>query len=313
MLAAPSGAAAQSGAMYRIGYLGGASATTGARAVEAFRQGLHQLGWIEGRNLVIDYRFAEGRWDRLPELAAEIIRLRPDVIVAGPTPAAVAMKRATPTIPIVMWGVGDPIGLQLIASIARPAGNVTGVSFSVGADTVSKGLELLKEAVPKARCVAVLSNPANPSSLAARELKRAGQSVDVQLVFLEARQPGDFDRAFAAMAKAGAAALVVVTDSVFYFHRARLVELTTKSRLPSMHQVAEYVEAGALMSYGASVPYFLETAATFVDRILKGAKPADLPVEQPTKFELVINLTTAKALGLTVPPSLLLRADQVIE
>jgi putative ABC transport system substrate-binding protein len=302
------------GEVRQIGYLAGGSATVTPRTVEAFRQGLREFGWIEGRNIVIDYRFAEGRLDRLPDLAAELVRLKVEVIVAGPTPAAVAARKATATIPIVMWGVGDPVGLGLIANLARPGGNVTGVSFSVGAGTVGKGLELLKEIVPKVRRVAVLSNPANPSHAATiGDVKGAARSLGVQLQLLEAQSVAEFDGVFAAMAKERAGALLVVTDTVFLLHRARLADLTTKHRLPSMHGIAEYVEAGGLMSYGASGSYFLGRAASVVDKILKGAKPADLPVEQPTKFELVINLKTAKALGLTIPPSLLLRADQVIE
>jgi putative ABC transport system substrate-binding protein len=254
------------------------------------------------------------RFDRLPDLAAELVRLKVDIIVAAPTPAAVAAKNATGTIPIVMTVVGDPVGIGLIASLARPGGNVTGLSYSVGVETFGKGLELLKAALPKVRRMAILSNPGNPSHvLAIRDLKVAAGSLGVQLQFLEARGPNEFDGAFAAMAKERVGALLVVADSVFNFHRARLTDLAARSRLPTMYGIRENVEAGGLMSYGASVPDLYRRAAGYVDKILKGAKPADLPVEQPTKFELVINLKTAKALGLTIPQSLLLRADQVIE
>ena len=315
VLATPPASDAQpAGEVRRIGFLAGGSATVTPRTVEAFRQGLRELGWVEGQSLVIDYRFAEGRLERLPDLAAELVRLKAEVIIAGPTPAAVAAKKATATIPIVMWAVGDPVGLGLIASLARPGGNVTGVSFSVGQGTVGKGLELLKETVPKVHRVAVLSNPANPSHASAiGDVKGAARSLGVELQLVEARSASELDGAFAAMAKERAAAVLVVTDTVFLLHRARLADLTTKNRLPSMHGIVEYVEAGGLMSYGASGSYFLRRAASFVDKILKGAKPADLPVEQPTKFELAINIRTAKALGLTIPPSVLLRADQVIE
>jgi putative ABC transport system substrate-binding protein len=314
-LSAPLAVEAQpTGKVYRIGYLGAGSATVSQPSVEAFREGLRELGLVEGQNIVIDYRFAEGGFDRLPDLAAELVRLRVDVIMAGPTPPAVAAKNATGTIPIVVAGVGDPVELGLIASLARPGGNVTGLSFSVGMDIFGKGLELLREAVPTFRRVAILSNPANPShALAITNAKAAAGSLGVQLQLLEAREPNQFDGAFAAMAKGRVDALLVLADGMFIFHRARLADLTAKNRVPSMHGVRENVEAGGLMSYGPSTVAAWRRAAFFVDRILKGAKPADLPVEQPTKFELVINLKTAKALGLTIPPTLIARADEVIE
>src|SRR6266540_4978916 len=315
MLTVPLGAVAQPGGkVYRIGYLSPSSATNVSCFTEAFRQGLRELGWVEDQNIVIEYRFAEGQFDRLPDLAAELVRLKVDVVVAIPTPAAVAAKNATATIPIVMANVGDPVGLGLIASLARPGGNVTGLSYSVGMETFGKSLELLKTAVPEVRRVAVLSNPANPAhALAISSLKVAAPSLRLELQFLAARGPNDFDGAFGAMAKGRAGAVLVAADSLFHFHRARLANLTTKHRLPSMHGLREIVEAGGLMSYGPDTTYQIWHAATYVDKILKGAKPADLPVEQPTKFEVVINLKTAKALGLTIPPSLLQRADEVIE
>ena len=300
------------GKVYRIGYL---AADSGAlRFVGAFREGLRELGWVEGRNIVIEYRFAEGQYDRLAALAAEMVRLRVDLIAAGPTAPAVAAKNATRTIPIVMLGAAEPVELGLIESLARPGGNVTGLSWSVDAEIIAKGLELLKETVPRVHLVAVLWNPANPShAIAMRNVKAAAGSLKVPLQLLEAREPNQFDSVFATMAKSRVDALLVVADGTFVRHRTRLAELAAKNRLPSLHGLREHVEAGDLMSYGPDLIVTRRRAASFVDRILKGAKPADLPVEQPTKYELVINLKTAKALGLTIPPSLLLRADQVIE
>ena len=315
LLAAPLAAEAQpTGKVYRIGYLSSGSATVSNPNLEAFRQGLRELGWAEGQNIVIEYRSAEGRVDRLPALAAELVRLKVDVIVAAPAAPAVAAKNATGTVPIVMANVGDPVGLGLIASLARPGGNVTGLSWSVGVDTVGKALQLLKETVPEVRHVAILWNPTNPAhALAIENVKLAARSLGVQFQLLEAREPNQFDGAFAAMAKQRVEALLVVADGMFLVHRARLAHLTAKYRLPSMHGLREHVEAGDLMSYGSSIVATSRRAAFFVDKILKGAKPADLPVEQPTKFALVINLKTAKALGLTIPPAVLARADEVIQ
>jgi putative ABC transport system substrate-binding protein len=294
----------------RVGFLGPRTRSNDTGLVDAFLQGLRDLGWVEGKTIVIEYRWAEGRSDRLPDLAAELVRRKVDVIFAGNTSVAVAAKNATGTIPIVMATGGDPVGLGLVASLARPGGNVTGLSFSVGTDIVGKWLELLKETVPKVRRVAVLSNPANPShALAIESVIVAARAAGVQLQLLEARGPNEFDNAFAAMARERAGALLVMLG----FHRARLSDLAAKSRLPAMYGSREYPEAGGLMSYGANFRHSFHRSATYVDKILKGAKPADLPIEQPAKFELVINLKTAKLLGLTVPPSLLLRADQVIE
>ena len=315
LFAAPLAARAQqAGKVHRIGYLSSGSATTAPHLLEVFREGLRELGWVEGQNIVIDYRFEESRSDRLPNLTAELVRLKVDIIVAGSTPATVATKNASGTIPIVMIGVGDPVGLGLIASLARPGGNVTGLSFSVGTEIFGKQLELLKETVPNVRRVAILSNPANPvHALALRNVKAAARSLGVQLQLLEARGLNEFDGAFAAMAKGRVGALLVVSDPMFGIHRARLADLAAKTQLPSMHGVRTYVEAGGLMSYGPNLLDQWRRAAGYVDKILKGAKPAELPVEQPTKFELVINVKTAKALGLTIPPSLLQRADEVIQ
>ena len=305
--------AQQVGKVYRIGYLSTRSST--AAPLEAFRQGLRELGWIEGQNIVFDYGFAEGRFERLPDLAAGPVRLNVDIIVAAPTPAAAAAaKDATATIPIVGISLGDPVGIGLIKSPARPGGNVTGLSFDVDVQTFGKALDLLKATIPKVRHVAVLSNPANPAQPPAiRDLKAAARSLGVQLQLLEARGPNEFDGAFAAMAKEGAGALFAVADSMFNVHGPRLANLAAGNRLPSMYGLRENVEAGGLMSYGPNLLDIYRRAGTYVDKILKGAKPADLPVEQPIKFDFVLNLKAAKALRLTIPPAVLARADQVIE
>jgi len=319
LLVAPLAAEAQeAGKVARIGFLGTGSSSDMSdmsRPVGAFRQGLRELGWVEGQNIVVDYRFAEGRSDRLPELAAELVRLKVDIIVAVAAIGAAAAKNATETIPIVMISGGlDPVGLGLVASLARPGGNVTGSSYSVGPEIFGKGLELLKEALPKVRRIAILSNPANPNQpLFIREVKAAARSLGVQLQLLEARGHNEFDGAFAAMAKERVGALLVVADTVFNLHRTRLADLAGRSRLPAAYGNREFVEDGGLMSYGPSFRDLFRRSATFVDKILKGAKPGDVPVEQPTKFELVINLKTAKALRLTIPEALLQRADEVIQ
>jgi ABC-type uncharacterized transport system substrate-binding protein len=304
----------QTGKVPRVGYLRLTSASDRPRLLDTFRQGLRELRWIEGQNIVIDYRFAEDRLDRLSDLAAELVRLKVDVIVSAGTQGVTAAKNATETIPIVMIGVRDPVGTGLIASLARPGGNVTGVSGSAGLEIVAKQLELLKETIPKIRRVAILSNPGNAyHQLAIREVNVAARSLGVQLQVLEARGPNEFDGAFAAMVKERVGALVVLSDIIFNNHQTRLADLATRSRLPTAYGVRESVEAGGLMSYGPSFLDFYHRSAAYVDKILKGDKPADLPVEQPTKFELVINLKTARAIGVTVPPALLARADEVIE
>jgi ABC-type uncharacterized transport system substrate-binding protein len=315
LLTGPRAAAGQpAGKVYRVGYLTAGSATANPGVLDAFRQGLRELGWVEGQNIIMEYRSAEGRFDRLPDLAAELVRLKVDVIVAAPTPAALAARKATGSVPIVGVSLTSPVELGLIASLARPGGNITGVSYSVGADIFGKDLELLKEVVPKVRRVAVLSNPDGPSQpLTISNINAAARSLGLQLQLVGARGPGDFDGAFAAMAKERAGALFVVTDPVFIPHRAQIVNLAAKNRLPSIFTQRADVEAGGLISYGPNFADMYRRAATYVDKILRGAKPADLPVEQPTKFELVINLKTAKALGLTIPQSLLGRADEVIQ
>jgi putative ABC transport system substrate-binding protein len=307
------GEAQQPGKVPRVGFLGPRSRSDGAPFLDAFLQGLRALGWVEGQNIAIEYRFAEGRLDRLADLAADLVRLKVDIILAASTPPAVAAKSATRTIPIVMATSADPVELGLVASLAQPGGNVTGLSFSVPLDVVGKELELLKETVPKVRRVAVLWNPANPGNgLAMKTVRSTARSLGVQLQPFEARGPNEFEAAFAAMARGGAGALLVVPDGMFGLHRARLQDLAAKSRLPAMYGLREHTEAGGLMSYAVDLRDSFRRSATYVDKILKGAKPAGLPIEQPTKFELVINLTTAKALGLTIPPAMLARADEVM-
>jgi len=296
--------------VHRIGYLLG---TTREQEpyVEGFLEGMRALGYVEGQNLVMEYRYAEGQYERFPDLAAELVRLKVDVLMVGSTPAALAAKHATTTIPIVVTG-GDPVGSGLVASLARPGGNITGLSV-MGPELIGKQLEFLKDVLPSVSRVAILWNPANPvHALAVPEADVAAQALGVQLHLVEARGPDAFDSAFAAMTSAHAGALLVLGDPMFFAHRSRLAELAATSRLPTIHNVRAFVEAGGLLSYGASIPDQWRRAATYVDKILKGAKPADLPVEQPTKFELIINLKTAKALGLTMPPTLLFQADEVI-
>ena len=317
LLASPLAAEAQQpGKVARIGYLASNLAAS-PHAPEAFRQGLRDLGYVEGRTIVIEYRDAEGKLERFPALAAELVALKVDVIVAGGgTPAALAAKQVTRTLPIVFAVVGDPVGSGLVTSLARPGGNLTGLS-NVAAELVGKRLEQLRHAVPGVSRVAALWQPGNfPARTEEDMVKEAevtARAMGVRLQFVEARGPEDFDRAFSDMIRARAGALTVLTSSMFFSERRRLADLVAKNRLPAVYPLREFVDAGGLMSYGADVADLFRRAATYVDKILKGAKPADLPVEQPTKFELVINLKTAKALGLTIPPSLLQRADQVIE
>ena len=314
-LAAPLAAEAQqAGKVPRVGYLSPGTPNSNPHLLEAFRQGLRDLGWLEGQNIMIEYRYAEGRDDRLPALAAELVSQNPEAIVAVPTVSAVTVSKVTKTIPIVIVGGGDPVSLGLVASLGRPGGNVTGLSYDVDLETLGKGLELLRDAIPGIRRVAALSNPANPAQpLAIKKVTQTAQLLGLKVQLLEARGPEDFDGVFGAMAKQRAPALFVMADGVFLRHRRRLVEFAAKDRVPALHGFREVVVDGGLMSYGPSQPDLARRAAAFVDKILKGAKPGDLPIEQPTKFELVINLKTAKALGLTIPPSLLARADQLLE
>jgi len=318
-LAAPLGAEAQqAGKVPSVGYLSMLSRSdptfTGLR--DAFRQGLREHGYVEGQTIRIEWRFAEGSRSRLNDLAAELIHLKVNLLFAEATPAAQAAKQATTTIPIVFSPVADPIGSGLVANLARPGGNLTGSTF-MAPELGGKRLELLKEVVPGMTRVGVLLHPGNPSEATVKsmseETQAAARASGVQLQRLEAHDPSDFDRAFAAMSRERADGLILLPSSMFASERKRLVGLAAKNRLPTMFFFREFPEAGGLVSYGPSFPELWRRTATYVDKILKGAKPSDLPVEQPTKFELVINVKTAKALGLTIPPSLLRRADQVIE
>ena len=313
----PLGARAQQpGRTARIGYLTAASRDDplARRNLDVFRQELRTLGHVEGQTIAVEHRFAERDVSRLPQLAAELVRLNVDVLVAVPTPAAMAAKKATDAIPIVMINVGDPVGLGLVASLARPGGNVTGSSYSVGLETLGKGLELLRDAVPNLGSVAVLSNPSNPAQpLAVKSVEAAAEALGLGLQPLQVGSPDEFEGAFAAIARERAGAVMILPDTLTVPHAARLAELAVRHRLPSLHGFREEVEAGGLLSYGPSFLEPVRRAATYVDKILKGANPADLPVQQPAKFELAINLKTARALGLTIPPTLLARADEVIE
>jgi len=309
ILAAPlAGEAQQPGKVYRIGIL-----SQNSRLWEDFRQGLRDLGYVEGRTIVIEYRWGEGSDEQFPRLAADLARLGADVIVAWGTPATLAAKNATNTIPIVMTGNGDPVGTGLIASLARPGGNITGLS-SLNPGLEAKRLELLKELVPKLSHVAVLWNPANPlHDGLVREVKDTASQLGVRLELVGVQGSTEFDAAFATMKKKRPDALIVEPDNIFYFHNKRIVDFATKSRLPAVFTHREFADAGGLVVYGANYSALFRRAAIYVDKILKGARPADLPVEQPTQFDLIINMNTAKALGLTIPQTLLLRADQVIQ
>ena len=302
------------GKVPRVAYLNATSAASATWAVEPFRQGLRELGYIEGQNILIEYRWADGRFERLPALAAELARSRVDVIVAQNTVAAVAAKSATSTIPIILVTVGDPVGSGLAASLARPGGNVTGLSLFPTPAISGKQLELLKEAFPALRQVAVLANPANPPTAdLLTETERAARSLGLQLRVVEVREPKDFDGAFTTIKDDGVPALLVIADPLVNENRVRIVGFAAANRLPAIYPYRTFADAGGLMSYGVDNSDLSRRAATYVDRILKGAKPADLPIEQPARFELVVNLRTAKALALTIAPTLLLRADHVIE
>jgi putative ABC transport system substrate-binding protein len=306
------GEAQQAATLPRIGFLFPASLSDPRIPPfpQAFRQGLHELGYVEGQNIAIEFRWAEGQYDRLPGLAAELVRLKVNVIVAAGAPAIQAAKQATETIPIILMNVGDPVASGIVASLARPGGNITGLSL-MSPELVGKQLELLKEVVPKVSRVALLGNPANPmTALLVRHAQDAAMALGVRLQPLEARDPSEIDKAFAAITTERAGAVIVLADTVLLDHRARIADHAIRRRLPT---VSQFAEAGGLLTYGPNLSDQYRRAATYVDKILKGAKPGDLPVEQPTMFELVINLKTARALGLTIPQALLLRADRVIQ
>jgi len=313
LIANPLAARAQQKAMRVIGYLGSSSASLEPHYVEAFRQKLRELGHVEGENLTIEYRWAEGQDDRLPELAAELVRLQPDVIVTTGTPGTLAAKQASKTIPIVFASSADPVRTGLVASFGRPGGNATGFTVQ-GSEVEGKRLQLLKESVPVLSRIAVILNPANPVVeffLHNTQVAAKASAVTIQHL-VEIRREADFEQAFATITKAPPHALIVLGDRSLLAHRKRIIEFSAAKRLPTMYPYREYVDAGGLMSYATSNIDLFRSAAAYVDKILKGTKPADLPVQEPTKFDLVINLNAAKALGLTFPLAILTRADEVI-
>jgi putative tryptophan/tyrosine transport system substrate-binding protein len=307
LLAPLAAEAQQAGKVYRIGFL--RAGEPPRLWIEEFRQGLRELGYVEGQNLIIEFRI--GTLDQLPQLAEELVRSKVDVILASASSAGIAAKNATTTVPIVFTSLSHPVEIGLVKSLARPGGNITGLTFNAAAHA-GKRLQLLRELVPTLRHVAVLTHPGHPTDPVQRkEMEEAARALGLQLTAAAVRGPEDFEAAFKAVGRA--AGLVHIDTPLFVTHRARLAELAAKSRLPAIWGNRTIVEAGGLMSYGVYIPALFRRAAVYVDRVLKGTKPADLPVEQPTKFELVINMKTARALGLTIPPSLLLRADQIIE
>jgi len=297
----------------RVGFMGNSTAALEANLVGSFRDGLREHGYEEGRNIIIEYRWADGKYERFPALVAELIATKVDVIVTAGTPAALAVKKATTTVPLVMVAVGDPVGTGLVQSLARPGGNLTGLS-SIAPDLEGKRLELLREVVPTLSHVAVFFNSLNPFHVVSmQQAHSAAQALGIKLQQHDIRKSEDLDGAFAAIRKERPDALLILADRVFLHNRQRMMEFTNEQRLPNVNAYTELIEAGGLMSYGPSYEDMHKRAAIYVDKILKGAKPADLPIEQPTKFTFIINLKAAKALGLTVPPTLLSFADKVIE
>jgi len=295
-----------------IGSLGAASVSTGAARREAFRQGLRELKYVEGKNIVIEERYAEGKPERLPALAAEIVSLKVDIIVTGGSTPTRAAKEATKTIPIIMANEGDPVGNGFVASLAHPGGNITGLS-NLTPEISGKRLELLKEIVPKLSRVAVLGTSIEPETAQAlKETEIAARAFRVKLQYLDVLDPKDIETAFRAVSKGRAEAILVLASAVLNSRRTQVVDLAAKNRLPAIYPQSEYVEDGGLVSYGTNIPELWRRAATYVDKILKGRTPADLPVEQPMKFEFVVNLNAAKQIGLTIPPNVLVRAQKVI-
>jgi putative ABC transport system substrate-binding protein len=296
----------------RIGSLGAASASVGVGRREAFRQGLRELGYMEGKNIVIEQRFAEGKPERLPALAAELVSLKVDVIVSGGSTPTRAAKEATKTIPIVMANEGDPVGNGFVASLAHPGGNITGLS-NLAPELSGKRMELLKEIVPKLSRVAVFGTSTEPETAQAlRETEIAARAFGVKLQYLDVLDPNDIETVFRAASKGRAEAVLVLASAVLNSRRTQVVDLAAKSRLPAIYPQSEYVEDGGLVSYATNIAELWRRAATYVDKILKGKTPADLPVEQPMKFEFIVNLKAAKQIGLTIPPNVLVRADRVI-
>lgn len=297
----------------RVGFMGNSTAALEANLVGAFRDGLHELGYEEGRNIIIEYRWADGKYERFPALVAELIAAKVDVIVTAGTPAALAVKKATTTVPLVMVAVGDPVGTGLVPSLARPGGNLTGLS-SIAPDLEGKRLDILREVVPTLSHVAILFNSLNPFHVASmRQAHAAAQAMGIKLQQHDIRKSEDLDGAFAAIRKERPDAMLILADRVFLHNRQRMMDFTEEQHLPSINAYTELVEAGGLMSYGPSYEDMHKRAAIYVDKIIKGAKPADLPIEQPSKFTFNINLKVAKSLGLSVPSSLVTLADKVIE
>ena len=318
LLAAPLAVEAQqAGRMYRIGYLYEGAPPDQAPSplrspLRALEETLRELGYVEGRNLVVERRFAAFKYDRLPDLAAELVRLKPDLIVTGGNPSIAALKQATTTVPIVMTWTIDPVGAGLVTSLARPGGNITGLSLSTGPEFIAKQLEILNEIVPKLSRVAILRQTGRAGAETAA-LESAARKLGLTILFADVRTPNDIEGAFAAMTRSRAGALLILGGSMTWVSRQQIADLAVQHRLPGIHFFREYAEAGLLLTYGPNSADNYRRAATYIDKILKGARPADLPVQEPTKFELVINLKTAEALGLTIPQSLLLRADEIIQ
>jgi putative ABC transport system substrate-binding protein len=310
----PLAAAAQQGAKVpRVGFLGNSDAALEANLIGPFRDGLRALGYEQGRNIAIEYRWAEGNYDRFPALVAELLASNVDVLVTAGTPAALAIKKATTSVPVVMIAVGDPVGTGLVPSLARPGGNLTGLS-SIAPDLEGKRLELLREVVPRLSRVGMFVNSLNPFHTGSvQQARTAAQALGIQLQLLDVRAAEDLDAAFAAILKERPEALFILADRVFLHNRARMMDFAARQRLPNINAYHELVQAGGLMSFGPSYEDMHRRAAIYVDKILKGATPADLPIEQPTKFTLVINLKAAKAIAVDVPPILVARADEVIE
>jgi putative ABC transport system substrate-binding protein len=306
------GEAQQATKIPRIGFLSVSSLFANAARIEAFRQGLREIGYVEGEDIVIEYRYAEGKLDRLPALAAELVRLKVDMIVTGGSTVTRAAQKATATIPIVMAQDTDPVGNGFVASLARPSGNITGLS-TLAPEISGKQLELLKEIIPQLARVAVFGTSTRPGNVQAlKEIELAAGAFGLKLQYLDMLDPKDIETAFREASKGRAGAVLALATPVLFSQRKQIVELAVKNRLPAIYNAAEFVEAGGLMTYGVSFNDLFRRAATYVDKILKGAKPGDLPVEQPKKFEFIINLKTAKQIGLTIPPNVLARADKVI-
>jgi putative ABC transport system substrate-binding protein len=300
--------------VWRIGFLSAASPTLYSHLYAAFVEGMRSRGYVEGQNIVIEARWADDKTDRLPELAAELVRLKVDLIVStGGSATALAVKNATTTIPVVFVGGGDLVRVGLIASLARPGGNLTGMSL-LTTELGVKRLELLKESFPKIRRMAILGNPTNAAyAIQVRETQAAGKTLALQVDMFDARDPGDFESVFSAMTQKGDRAALLLSDPMFNAHREKIAAVAIKKRMPAISEFKEFVQAGGLMSYGTNIVEVYRRIALYVDKILKGAKPAELPVEQPTNFDFFINLNTAKRIGVTIPPNVLARADKVIK